>query len=167
MRSAERILASDDPEESGFPCMHLSERYYKAALYAFRLDRTVIPYLKDELRKRAKYYAVREHWSKDAKRAIEAMICIILYDMEKGGRTTSEFRADAVPVTEGALRSWRSFEVRATDEEKAEAVGVPLRTWYRHYAKPYDAMYADIVGWAYVGRSHVFRMENIEELLDE
>lgn len=146
--------------------MRLDERYYKAALYVFRLDRAVIPYLKGELRRRAKWYALHERWSSHAKRAIEPMICIVMYDLEKGGRTTSEFRADAVPVADAALRSWLSLSERATDQEKADVLGIPLRTWYRLYAKPYDALYADVVGWAMTGRRHVYRMENIEELLN-
>lgn len=166
MRSAERLLASEEVEDLGLACAHLSERYYKAALYCFRLDRTVIPYLKAELRKRAHWYAKHEGWSKKAVKVIEEMICICLYDLEKGGRTTAEFRGDAVPVTTQALRSWRSVGKRSTAKEKAEALGVARHTWYRYYAKPYEALYADIVGWATTGRAHIFRMDNYEKLMD-
>lgn len=163
MKSAERILASDDVEEKGLACALLGERYYKTALYAFTLDRTVIPYLKGELRKRAAWYAKHEGWSEKAKKASEIMICIALYDLERGGQTNAEGRAAAVPLVREALRSWRKFK-GATSQEKAEAMGCSRRTWFRYYAKPYEALYGDLVGWAYVGRAHVFRAYNIEEL---
>lgn len=163
MRSAERILASDDVEEKGLACALLGERYYKAALYAFTLDRTVIPYLKGELRKRAAWYAKHERWSDKTTKAIEPMICIAIYDLERGGQTNAESRAAAVPIVREAIRSWRKFK-RATAKEKAQVVGCSRATWFRHYAKPYEALYGDLVGWAYVGRAHVFRKANEEEL---
>lgn len=164
MRSAEAIFAGENVEEMGLACALLSERYYKAALYAFRLDRTVIPYLKAELRKRAAWYAKHEQWSERAKKGAEVMICIALYDMERGGQTTAEGRAGAVPLVREALRAWRAHGKRATAQEKAEAMGCSRATWFRYYAKPYESLYSDLVGWAYVGRNHVFRMVNYEEL---
>lgn len=163
MRSSEAMFASDDVEGLGLACAHLSERYYKAALYAFKLDRSVIPYMKSELRKRARYNIRNGEWSKQAAAAMEVMICILLYDVECGGRLTEEYRSDAVPITRDAIRSWRSLK-RAPVKDKAEALGVSRATWYRHYAKPYAGLYMDVMGWAMTGRSHVFRMENYEDL---
>lgn len=138
MRSAERILASEDVEEKGLCLAFLKERYTKAALLAFSLDRSVCPYLKGELRRLAKWYWVNDRWSDKARAMTESMICLALVDLEHGGRTTPE--------------------------ERAENIGVSRATWFRHYAKPYESLYSDLVGWSFVGRSHVFRMHNIEEL---
>lgn len=164
MRSAEHLFARGKPDDLGLACHGLSERYHKAALYAFHLDRTVIPYLKSEIRKRARYYAINERWPKQAIASIEEMICILMYDVEKGGRTTMQLRSSAIPVVREALINWRKARVPVKD--KVTALGISEAAWYRHYAKPYDSLYADVIGWAMSGRSHVFRQDNYEELME-
>lgn len=160
MTAPETVLASNNSQDKGSGLYALEERYTKAALYVFALDRTVIPYVKGELRNRARWYSNREQWSKQAKGTIEMMICLLLYDVEKGGRTTAEFRSAAIPVIRTALRSRRSLAKRSTIKEKVELLGISRASWYRHYAKPYEALYADFMGWADIGLRHVRRMHN-------
>lgn len=168
MKSAERILASDDVEEKGLCLAFLKERYTKAALLKFSLDRAVIPYLIGELWKVARILSVQDHWAKQTKIAAPFLIRIAMIDLERGGRTTV---AERVVFLEAMLKA----QACACIPDEGECMGwcpsqkvaVSERTWYRHYSKPYESLYGELCGWAYAGRRHVFRRENAEELDDD
>src|SRR5690606_7417171 len=118
MKSAERILASDDVEEKGLCLAFLQERYTKAALLAYSLGYSVAPYLRRALLRVARWYWNAEGWSKKAVAMTPTMVRIAVAELECGGTSA---------------------------EERARAAGVSRATWYRHYSKHYEALYSDLV----------------------
>lgn len=139
MRSAERILADmGHTDDKGMSLVHLKERYTKAAMLKFCLDREVVPYLVRELCGEAKRYAADEGWHSTALRHAECLALLACRELE------------------------RPMQVKA----KIEYMKTSEATWHRRFSKPYEALYGDLVGWAFVGRRHAFRQWNAEELAE-